>query len=241
MTTTSQVPSLALRPGVASEASATTVYAWDGSINTSGAGLRPGSARRAMDVVVSFIVLAISGLPLLVLMAAIRLESRGPAIFRQIRVGQGEQLFTLLKLRSMRTGAGGPEITSSSDARVTRIGRLVRATSLDELPQLINVLRGDMTLVGPRPETPSLAASYPQQCKWVFTYRPGLTGPAQVRMRDTDVLMDGGNSVEAYLHRVVPVRTRIESQYLACPSIPATIAVLIDTFKHIVGMEVRRR
>lgn len=204
-------------------------------------GLPPGRARRAMDIAVSLAVLTIAGLPLLLLMAAIRLESRGPAIFRQIRVGQGERIFTLFKLRSMRTDIIGSDLTSSGDARVTRIGRLIRATSVDELPQLINVLRGHMTLVGPRPETPFLAAQYPARCRWVFSYRPGLTGPAQVRMRDTDVLNGAEDQVAAYLRLVVPVRARIEARYLACASIPATIAVLVDTFRHIIGLEVRRR
>ena len=204
-------------------------------------GLSPGMARRALDVAVSLCVLAVAGLPLLLLMAAIRLESRGPAIFRQVRVGQGERVFTLLKLRSMRTDVRGSDLTSSHDARVTRIGRLIRATSVDELPQLVNVLRGAMTLVGPRPETPFLATQYPAQCRWVFSYRPGLTGPAQVRMRDADVLNGAEDQVAAYLRLVVPVRARIEARYLACPSIPATIAVMVDTFRHILGPEVHRR
>ncbi len=204
-------------------------------------GLSPGRARRAMDVAVSLAVLTLAGLPLLLLMGLIRLESRGPAIFKQIRVGQGERVFTLLKLRSMRADLRGSDLTSSGDARITRVGRLIRATSVDELPQLINVLKGSMTLVGPRPETPYLAAQYPAQCRWVFSFRPGLTGPAQVRMRDTDVLNGASDQVEAYLRLVVPVRARIEAKYLSCPSIPATVAVLVDTFRHISGLEVHRR
>ncbi len=205
-------------------------------------GIAPGKLRRSLDVAVSLGMLSLVGLPLLLLMAVVRLESRGPALFRQTRVGQGAQLFTLLKLRSMKSDSSGPEITATRDTRVTHIGRILRATSLDELPQLINVLRGEMTLVGPRPETPALAAGYPLNCRWIFAYRPGLTGPAQVRMRDSDVMGHGVvDPVEGYLRLVVPARSRIEARYLACPSIPATLAVLVDTVKHIVGMEVRRR
>ena len=205
-------------------------------------GIGPGFLRRVLDIVVSLLVLLVAGVPILLLAAAIRLESRGPALFRQVRVGQGERLFTLLKLRSMRIDAGGPEITARHDNRVTRVGWFVRSTSLDEVPQLINVLKGEMTLVGPRPETPALAIAYPVPSRWVFAYRPGLTGPAQVRMRDSDVLGGGRTDpIERYLRFVVPARTRIEARYLACPSMPATLAILTDTVKHVLGIPVGRR
>ncbi len=120
-------------------------------------GVRPSRARRVLDIAVSLAGLAVFGVPLLALMLAIRCESRGSALFRQVRVGQGRHEFRLLKLRSMRVDSAGSELTARCDPRITRLGRLVRATSMDELPQLVNVLRGDMTLVGPRPETPALA------------------------------------------------------------------------------------
>src|SRR5947199_398862 len=84
------------------------------------------------------------------------------------------------KFWSMRQSRDGPEVTAPGDERVTRVGRSLRRAGLDELPQLVNILRGEMTLVGPRPETPALAIRYPTECKVVFRYRPGLTGPAQV-------------------------------------------------------------
>jgi lipopolysaccharide/colanic/teichoic acid biosynthesis glycosyltransferase len=118
----------------------------------------------------------------------------------------------------------------------------LRATSVDELPQLWNVLVGDMTLVGPRPETSGLAAEYPSGCQWVFSYRPGLTGPAQVRMRDADVLGSQATpSVEQYLHDIVPARASIEATYLAQPSLRATFGVLADTVRHLAGAEVSQR
>lgn len=204
-------------------------------------GQKPGKARRAIDIAVSLGVLAAAGLPLLLLMLAVRLTSRGPALFRQVRVGQGERVFTLLKLRSMRVDPGGPEITAAHDPRVTRLGAFLRRTSLDELPQLVNVLRGDMTLVGPRPETPALAVTYPPTCRWIFAYRPGLTGPAQVRMRDADVLGTSAPTEASYVSVVVPARTRIEAAYLATPTVPATLGVLADTIRHVLGLEARRR
>jgi lipopolysaccharide/colanic/teichoic acid biosynthesis glycosyltransferase len=186
--------------------------------------------------------LAVAGVPLLLLMAAVRCESRGPALFRQTRVGQGGRRFVLLKLRSMRTDATGSELTAKGDQRITRLGRLLRATSIDELPQLLNVLRGDMTLVGPRPETPALALDYPHDCSWVFAYRPGLTGPAQVRLRDREVLGDDAvNQVHSYLQVIVPARARIEARYLIRPSLTATITVLVDTVRHVLGRQVTGR
>jgi lipopolysaccharide/colanic/teichoic acid biosynthesis glycosyltransferase len=204
-----------------------------------GTGIPPGASRRALDLAVAVIGLLVISMPLLVLMAAVRLESRGPALFRQNRVGQGGRLFTLYKLRSMRVGVAGPEYTAAGDPRVTRLGGLLRRTSADELPQLWNVLCGHMTLVGPRPETPALAAGYPQSCRWIFAHRPGLTGPAQVRMRDADVLGSAEEATpEVYLNLVVPARNVYEAQYLAKPSFGATLGVIGDTVRHLLGKPV---
>lgn len=200
---------------------------------TSEQGIAPGWARRSLDVVAaggSLIVL----FPLLALVAAmVRLTSRGPAIFCQERVGQGGRTFTLYKFRSMRKGTSGPDVTIAGDGRVTRFGRFLRATSLDELPQLINVLRGDMTLVGPRPETPALATRYPDRCKEIFLFRPGLTGPAQLRYRDGHVLPAQLDDLETYyLTVLVPARTVLDLEYLARPSMRRTLGWIAETAAH---------
>jgi lipopolysaccharide/colanic/teichoic acid biosynthesis glycosyltransferase len=198
--------------------------------------IAPGPARRCLDVVASGLALAVFGLPLLVLLVAVRATSRGPALFRQVRVGQGGRPFVMFKLRTMRTGITGPDVTASADVRVTRLGAVLRRTSLDELPQLWNVLRGDMTLVGPRPETVALAARYPADCRWVFAHRPGLTGPTQVRMRDALVLPPGAVvDIETYLTVLVPARTAIDATYLRQPSFSATVSVLVETVRHLTG------
>ncbi len=202
----------------------------------------PGVGRRALDLLLGGSALLMVAVPVLLLMLAVRLDSPGPALFRQVRVGQGGRPFTLFKLRSMRTDVGGPEVTAARDPRVTRLGRFIRATSLDELPQLWNVVRGQMTLVGPRPETPSLAAGYPRGSRWVLQHRPGLTGPAQVRMRDAHVL---GTAVQvdtdAYLAQVVPARTAVEAEFLANPTLLATLRVMLDTVRHLLGRPIPRR
>jgi lipopolysaccharide/colanic/teichoic acid biosynthesis glycosyltransferase len=205
-------------------------------------GVGPGFARRALDVVAGLFGLAVAGLPLLVLMAAVRLTSPGPALFRQIRLGQGGRPFALAKLRSMRVGESGPEITVAGDARVTRLGQFLRSTSLDELPQLWHVVRGTMTLIGPRPETPALAAGYPPECRWIFRYRPGLTGPAQVRLRDRDVLPPGVLvDTTTYLTRLVPARVALDAQFLAQPTLRNAAGVIADTVRHIIGRPVPPR
>lgn len=139
-------------------------------------------ARRVVDVLVSGAALAITSPVIVVLAAAVRFTSRGPAFYRQVRVGRSREPFTILKLRSMRTGAdrGDPLVTSHADSRVTRLGAVLRATKLDELPQLINVLKGDMTLIGPRPEVPRYIPCYHRDELETLNVRPGLTGAGQI-------------------------------------------------------------
>jgi lipopolysaccharide/colanic/teichoic acid biosynthesis glycosyltransferase len=204
-------------------------------------GIAPGPARRALDVLVASAGLLLLS-PLLVLLAlAVKLSSSGPVLFRQTRVGQGFTPFTILKFRTMRTGSGGPEFTPAGDARITAVGRLLRHSGLDELPQLLNVLRGEMTLVGPRPETPSLARRYPDDCNQVFAYRPGLTGPAQIRLRDKEVLSAGDRDLERhYLGELVRRRAVLDLDYLARPTLARTLAIVGQTALYIAGPLTRR-
>jgi lipopolysaccharide/colanic/teichoic acid biosynthesis glycosyltransferase len=173
---------------------------------------------------------------------AIRLSSRGPAIYRQERVGQGGRMFTLYKFRSMRIDAGGSKVTVPGDPRVTRLGRILRKTSLDELPQLVNVLRGDMTLVGTRPETPELAARYDEMCARVFQYRPGMTGPGQLRYRDEDALPHDGQDVDRFYFEVLlPRRTSVDLEYLENPTMSRTIGLLAETAGQVVAALLGRK
>ncbi len=171
---------------------------------------------------------------LLGLALVVRLSSPGPVIFRQQRLTRGHATFTMYKFRTMRAGVGGPEVTSAGDSRVTGPGRLMRRTSLDELPQLINVLRGQMTLVGPRPETPALAAKYPAALRWVLDETPGLTGPAQITLRD-DVTVSGSvDDVEQwYIERLVPRRVAADLTFLCRPTLLATMHVIVMTVRYL--------
>jgi lipopolysaccharide/colanic/teichoic acid biosynthesis glycosyltransferase len=201
------------------------------SVEVVSRGVAPATARRALDLLVGAAALLLLSPMILLVALAVMLTSPGPVIFRQVRVGQGGRPFTLLKFRTMRPGERGPEVTRSSDPRITRVGKLLRTTGIDELPQFLNVLRGDMTLVGPRPETPALAERYPADCRVVFRYRPGLTGPTQVRLRDKDVLPPAGVAdLEGYyLRELVPTRVGLDFSYLNDPSLPRTIGMLWRT------------
>jgi lipopolysaccharide/colanic/teichoic acid biosynthesis glycosyltransferase len=135
-------------------------------------------AKRITDILLGVTALALLS-PLLALIAlVVRLDSEGPIFFRQQRVGKNGRLFEMYKFRSMRVDAPkyGVSPVSSVDSRITRIGRIIRKTSLDELPQIVNVIKGEMSLVGPRPEMPFIVESYGQRERWRLSVMPGITG-----------------------------------------------------------------
>ena len=202
-------------------------------------GVPPSTARRVLDVAGAAAGLLLLSVPLLVVYLLVRLSSPGPGVFRQTRVGQGGRPFTMYKFRTMRQGVGGLAVTANRDPRLTRTGRILRRWSLDELPQLVNVLRGQMTLVGPRPETYDLAVHYDGRHRWIFDHRPGLTGVSEVRFRDFDVLGPGEEvDLAGYIERIVPARIAVDAVYLRDPSMRATLGALWDTVRHLLGFTV---
>lgn len=199
-------------------------------------GISPSPARRVLDIAVAVLILALT-LPLLLsLVVASRLSTGGSAIYRQRRVGQGGIPFTLYKFRTMRPGVAGPEVTAPGDHRVTRLGAVLRGTSIDELPQMVNVLLGHMTLVGPRPESVALAARYPVEFRLVFQYRPGVTGPSQVLVRDEKVLGHVLDVEDYYLCNLVPHRVATDFGYLKDPTLAHTVRWLLDTALYLIGV-----
>jgi lipopolysaccharide/colanic/teichoic acid biosynthesis glycosyltransferase len=158
-------------------------------------------AKRAADILASLLALAVLAVPMLLIALAIRLESRGPAIFRQRRAGYRGQAFTMLKFRTMRTDADpyGMSPASGRDPRLTRVGRFLRETSLDELPQLLNILAGQMSLVGPRPLYERQAAQWDAEQRRRLDVKPGLTGYAQAYGRASLPIED---KIEMDLHYV---------------------------------------
>jgi lipopolysaccharide/colanic/teichoic acid biosynthesis glycosyltransferase len=179
--------------------------------------------KRTFDLVVSFLVVLVA-LPLWLLVAlAIVLDSHGPVFYRATRVGKDAKLFRMFKFRTMVTDAAtrGPGITRDGDPRVTRLGRFLRKLKIDEMPQLINVLKGEMSIVGPRPEDPRYVAYYTPEQRGVFRVRPGMASPAFVKYRhEEEVLASAGEDVEdLYLTRVLPEKLRLDLQYIAQQSL----------------------
>jgi lipopolysaccharide/colanic/teichoic acid biosynthesis glycosyltransferase len=191
---------------------------------------RDEALRRALDVALAGAALAATAPLLVVLMAAIRATSPGPACFRQTRIGRDGRPFTLWKLRTMRADAGGPPLTVGDDPRITAIGRWLRRTRLDELPQLWNVVRGDMSLVGPRPEVPRYVALYSPPQRAVLRARPGLTDPATLDALDEHAILAAHADAErAYVDVVLPHKLDRSLAYLAQRTVWTDLGVLVRT------------
>jgi lipopolysaccharide/colanic/teichoic acid biosynthesis glycosyltransferase len=195
--------------------------------------------RRAVDLMVAAFLLTIL-FPLLTLVAAtVKLTSKGPVLYRQVRAGRMGVPFTILKFRSMVSGAdrSGPLVTSAGDPRVTRIGKLLRAAKLDELPQLVNVLRGEMTLIGPRPEVPRYLRFYDEEELAVLTVRPGLTCSGQIFY--TQVQQSGGDGAgdpeDRYVMLELHPKLALDLQYLRHRGLWSDLGILFRTVALLLG------
>ena len=172
---------------------------------------------RALDALAAGVGLVVAAPVLLVAGAAVKLTSPGPVLFRQVRVGRGGKPFTMLKLRSMTAGGTGPAVTARGDLRVNAVGRLLRRMKLDELPELWNVLCGDMALVGPRPEVPALVDLGDPLWRDVLSARPGLTDPVTLRLRNEEELLAtaGGDPELFYRQELQPWKLRGYRDFLS--------------------------
>ena len=188
--------------------------------------------KRIFDIVVSLVGLILL-LPLLVFVAVlIKLDSRGPIFFRQQRIGMAFRPFQILKFRTMIDNAQrrGGLITFAGDTRITRVGGILRKTKIDELPQLINVLRGDMTFVGPRPEVPEFVELFRQDYEEILTVRPGMTDLASLKYRDeAAVLGCSNNPQEEYLRRVLPDKINLNKEYIRRSSFFFDLTLILKT------------
>jgi len=174
---------------------------------------RAWRGKRLFDVLATAIILVLAGPVLAACAAVVWVVDGPPVIFRQERVGRLGRLFTLLKLRTMRPGAGDL-LTRSGDPRVTPLGRMLRRAKLDELPQLFNVLRGDMSLVGPRPEVPTYAAAQPHAFRALADLRPGITDWASLAFRDEELVLEAHRGDGTfYLRRLLPRKLALARLY----------------------------
>jgi lipopolysaccharide/colanic/teichoic acid biosynthesis glycosyltransferase len=188
-------------------------------------------AKRLFDIAVSLFALLLLALPMLAIAAWIRLDSPGPVFFRQQRVGRHGVPFAIHKFRTMRADAGGLPLTVGADARITRAGRWLRRTRLDELPQLLDVLAGHMSLVGPRPEVPRYVALYPPALRdRALAVRPGITDPASLEHLDEAALLAAAADPEReYVERILPRKVAQAAAYAERATLASDVAVMART------------
>jgi lipopolysaccharide/colanic/teichoic acid biosynthesis glycosyltransferase len=191
------------------------------------------SIRRLLDVVAAAIGLVVLSPLLLVIAALVKLHDGGPVFYKAKRVGKGGALFHLLKFRSMVVNADktGQMVTTQADSRVTPIGRLLRKTKLDELPQLVNVLIGEMSLVGPRPESPKYVEMYTVEQRRVLNVPPGITSAASLKYRHEEQLLTGPNWEEVYCREVMPAKLDIDLAYLEKRTLLSDFSLVLSTVK----------
>lgn len=191
--------------------------------------------KRLFDWLMSGLGLLMLSPMFLVIAVAIKLDSSGPVFFRQQRVGRFGRPFGIHKFRTMLVNAEalGMQITVGSDSRVTRVGRVLRKYKLDELPQLIDVFSGTMSLVGPRPEVPRYVMYYPATVRDnVLSVRPGITDRASIEFRnENDILGRAVDPHEAYVNEVLPVKLRYYQEYVKTRTFWGDIVIIFDTLR----------
>ncbi len=195
--------------------------------------------KRLFDLICAGAGLVLLSPLLLVIALWIKLDSAGPVLFRQQRVGRFGVPFRIHKFRTMQDDASadapapGPQITVGADPRITRAGRVLRRHKLDELPQLLDVLAGTMSLVGPRPEVPRYVVLYPAALRdKVLSVRPGITDPASIAYRDESALLARAADPErAYVEQVMPAKLRAAAQYVDQRSLRGDLCVIVATLR----------
>lgn len=169
-----------------------------------------------------------------ILSLCILLDSKGPVFFRPLRVGKGGRLFRMVKFRTMiaNAAAQGPPITVKTDRRITRVGAFLRKTKLDELPQLFNILAGDMGFVGPRPEDSGIAGRYPLPLRDIFRFRPGITSPASMAFRSEEEMIPAERWDEVYFSEILPKKVSLDIQYMEKRTGWSDFQIILQTLFH---------
>ena len=199
--------------------------------------------KRVLDVIVAGIMLAVLIIPMGIIAIAIRLDSPGPVFFRQARVTQYGRIFRIYKFRTMVDNASklGAAVTVDNDSRITKVGAFLRKYRMDEFPQLFNILAGDMTLVGTRPEVPKYVKKYTKEMYATLLLPAGLTSRTSIAYKDEDKLLgeavDEESADNIYLNEVLPAKMRYNLESMKHFGVKADASVLWDTFTSVVGSE----
>lgn len=191
---------------------------------------------RPAEVLIALLGLLIASPVMVAAAIGVKLTSRGPLLFRQRRMGRGGVPFEMLKFRSMRWETGGLEVTAKGDQRVTRVGRVLRALKIDELPELWNVVRGDMALVGPRPEVPRYVNLDDPLWRAVLQLRPGITDPVSISLRNEEELLAcAGSDVDTFYREILlPYKLRGYLEYASGRTWVTDLLVLLKTLVAVV-------
>jgi lipopolysaccharide/colanic/teichoic acid biosynthesis glycosyltransferase len=203
--------------------------------------MKSSQLQRLFDFTCAAIGLLVLWPVLVVVALVVKLHDGGPVFFRAKRVGKGGKPFNLLKFRGMIADADklGPALTARDDNRITPIGRVLRKLKVDELPQLFNVLKGDMSLVGPRPEDPKFVALYTPEQRKVLECRPGMTSPVSLYLRNEESLFTGRDWVRDYCERILPHKLKTELAYAQQRTILSDVMVILETILSIVILNKR--
>jgi lipopolysaccharide/colanic/teichoic acid biosynthesis glycosyltransferase len=203
--------------------------------------------KRVLDIVAAVLGLVVLAPLLAIIALAVRLDSSGPVLFRQTRVGRNGRPFEILKFRSMHQASspavGAPLLTTSTDPRITRIGAVLRRTKLDELPQLLNVMVGDMSLVGPRPEVPRYVAAYSDEARSeILSVRPGITDEAAIEFRDESALLELSSDPErTYVEEILPRKVEHYRRYVRNRTLLGDLSILARTIWRVIRPSDLRR
>ena len=191
--------------------------------------------KRAFDMVCAALGLLVLSPVLLLCALLVGLTSPGGVLFRQERVGKDGVPFTIYKFRSMRKDNAGLKISTSGDSRITPVGRVLRKTKLDELPQLWNVLKGDMSFVGPRPEVREYTDLYTPEQRQVLLVRPGITGLASIRYRnENDLLSASTDPNRTYIEEVMPAKLALDLEYIPRACVSYDVRLILETLVTVV-------
>lgn len=201
--------------------------------------LHERALKRGLDVSIACLGIVLTWPVMVVAWVVATVDTRANGLFRQSRVGRHGEPFELLKIRSMRA-VGGTTVTTANDVRITRSGALLRRFKVDELPQLINVLRGDMSLVGPRPDVPGFADQLSGDDRVILAVRPGITGPAALAYRHEEEMLARADDPERYNREVIwPDKVRINRNYVENWSWATDLASLRETIRSVFATDIR--